>query len=641
MKSETSWRRGRFATSIPLFMAALLAACGDSGGPTPPEGTPAFTLSLSASTATVTAGASASVTVNVVRSGGFEGAVAVAVEGLPQGVTTPALTIAAGATSGMLQLNAAAGAATGTSSLTVRATGTGVDARTATLSLTINSADTPDFAISLDASNKSVQAGSSTQLQVSLSRTGGFNGPVELTTAGVPAGVTATFNPATIPTGSATSTLTLTASAGAAVATSTVTVRGTAAGVTGERTAVLALQVTGGSPSGGDIVWSFCGITGLPVWLAVQDGNGAWSRVTGSNGRFEFDLNASRGGVAHVIEQNGGLIDLDVFYGTKAEISAYGESLCEDVEGPGRTVNGTVTGFTGPTDAVVVALGGVMSSQAPTMGNRAVTFDGVPDGPADLLGSISTFDLGTFEMAPTRIFAQRGLNPAAGSTLPIDFAGANSFAPARHSLTLNGAGGEEVFVATMLRTEHGILPTLGLSTSATSWYSLPANRIETGDLHIMTATAAGLQELSPSRTTVRMIAQPGNLTINLGPALTAPTVTASAGAGQRLAKMVYPIQPQYERYWVATFNQGATNGNRSTTVQVSRGYHGSGSGSVTLEIPELDGVAGWSSTWGLRPSELITWSLSAVGWDTPGGIDHPPFTDGSEYRSASRLGQIP
>jgi len=620
-----------------------LVACGDSSGPTPPGQTPSFALSLAPTSVSIAAGGSGSVTVSITRSGGFDGAVTVAVEGLPAGVTSAGVTVAAGASSATLQLTAAAGATASTANLTVRGTGTGVEARTATLALTVTAGtgQTPDFSVSLGAPNTSVQAGNSTQLQVTVARTGGFNGSVQLTATGLPAGVTATFNPATIPAGSTASTLTLAASAGAAAATSTVTVSGTGTGVTGARTAVVSLQVTA-APTGGDTSWSFCGLTGIPLWLAVQNGDGAWTRVNGTNGRYQFGISAARGGVAYVIEQPGGLMELEIFYGTKAELALHGEQLCEGAEGAGKTVNGNVTGFTGITDVTVLSLGGVLPTSAPTQGNGAVTFTGVPDRTLDLMGAISTFNLGTFEMTPSRIFARRGINPAAGSTLPtIDFSGPESFAPANHSLTINGAGaGEDVISVTGLRTTNGFLPTMGLSTSSTRWYSLPANQIKSGDLHILMTTATTAEIYSPTRTMVRMIAQPTNLTFSLGPQLGSPTVSLPAGVGQRRGQVVYNVQAEYDRFWVASFNQGSGNGNRSSNVQMTRDYRGSGSGAVTLEIPEFDGVSGWQQTWGLRPGQPVTWSLSAVGWSGQGGITQPPFTDGSEYRTASRLGEL-
>src|SRR5690606_21079281 len=134
---------------------------------------------------------------------------------------------------------------------------------------------------------------------------------------------------------------TLTAGVGAAASTGTVTVQGTGTGV-GQRTATFSLQVTA-STGGGDISYTFCGLTGISIWMAVQNDNGPWTSVSGTNGTFEFGLAANRGGVAWVIEPSAGRYGLNVLYASKEQIASYGQDLCEGAEGTGKTVNATVT----------------------------------------------------------------------------------------------------------------------------------------------------------------------------------------------------------------------------------------------------------------------------------------------------------
>jgi endo-1,4-beta-xylanase len=82
---------------------------------------------------------------------------------------------------------------------------------------------TPDFALSANPASLSVTRGASTSATIMVSRTGGFAGSVSLSVSGLPAGATASFNPAaTI----GTSTLTLTASATATIGPATLTITG-------------------------------------------------------------------------------------------------------------------------------------------------------------------------------------------------------------------------------------------------------------------------------------------------------------------------------------------------------------------------------------------------------------------------------
>ncbi|MEV6957029.1 M28 family peptidase [Streptomyces sp. NPDC051183] len=103
-----------------------------------------------------------------------------------------------------------------------------------------------DFSLALNPSSGTVQQGGSVTTTVATSTTTGSAQQVALTATGLPAGVSATFNPATVQSGQS-SVLTLTATANAAPGTSTVTVKGQGTGLA--HTVDYALSV-GGTTSG-------------------------------------------------------------------------------------------------------------------------------------------------------------------------------------------------------------------------------------------------------------------------------------------------------------------------------------------------------------------------------------------------------
>jgi hypothetical protein len=224
-------------------VAATLAACAGGGdGPTPPP--QAISIALSAATLSIQQGQNGTVTVTVGRLNGFAAAVTLTLEGAPTGVTgafnpTP---VPNGTTSSTLTITVGATAAAGPHTLTVRGRGQGVTDQTATLALTITAAP-PTLALALNPTSLSVQQGQSGTSTATITRGGSFTGAVDLTAEGVPAGVTVSFNPASIPANATTSTVTVTVAASAAAGSSNITVRARGTGVT-DQTAALALTVT-------------------------------------------------------------------------------------------------------------------------------------------------------------------------------------------------------------------------------------------------------------------------------------------------------------------------------------------------------------------------------------------------------------
>ena len=126
-----------------LILAALsLTACGGDGGtdPDPGGGTPAITVATSASSLALEQGASGTVNVSIARSGGFTGPVTLAIEGAPTGVTATAAPNPVTSDAATLTIATTGSAPVGSHALTVRATGAGVAAKTAPLTLTVAAA---------------------------------------------------------------------------------------------------------------------------------------------------------------------------------------------------------------------------------------------------------------------------------------------------------------------------------------------------------------------------------------------------------------------------------------------------------------------------------------------------------------------
>jgi endoglucanase len=211
-------------------------------GPFPPVGSgPDFTLSASPASVNVNRGASVTTTINITRGGGFTGSVAFSASGLPTGVTASFNPSSTSANSTTLTLSASTNAPAGTTMINVTGAGGGLT-RSTVIGLVVNSA--PDFSLARNPSSLTINRGASGTSSITITRTGGFTSSVAFSASGLPAGVTASFNPSST-TGNS-STLTLTASSTATTGQSTVTVTGAGGGLT--RTTTISLTVNAPVP---------------------------------------------------------------------------------------------------------------------------------------------------------------------------------------------------------------------------------------------------------------------------------------------------------------------------------------------------------------------------------------------------------
>jgi hypothetical protein len=245
-------RPNRIAKGVlSLFACTLLAgglgSCNNSGGSN--NGSQA-SLTLTPSTISLTAGAAGQQASLLLAAPAGAGAVTITVSGLPTGVTMSPSTLSVTPGAALPVTFTATSSATATTAMLTFTTTVNGQSASTQASLAVQAATsaptTPSFTLSATPATVSLTA-NGTPAAVSLLATAqdGFSGNVQVTIAGLPAGVTAQPSPLTLTPGTA-ATLTLTAPAGTAAGSSTVTLTGTSGSVT--HTASVAVSVTAPPP---------------------------------------------------------------------------------------------------------------------------------------------------------------------------------------------------------------------------------------------------------------------------------------------------------------------------------------------------------------------------------------------------------
>jgi hypothetical protein len=247
-------------------------------------GPPTFTLSASPASVSVAPGATSTSSITTNPLYGFTGTVALKVSGLPTGVTA-AFSPASTTSSSTLAFTAASSAALVTSTVTVTGT-SGSLSITTTISLTV--AQAPNYTISATPAILTVAPGGTGVSTIAATPLNGFNGNINLSLSGVPAGVTPSFTPANA---AWSITLNLAASASTAAGTYTVTITGTSGSLS--NTATIKLTVTG-TPS--------FTLAATPASVTVVLGATGTSTITvtpqsGFNGTVTFSVSGLPTGV--------------------------------------------------------------------------------------------------------------------------------------------------------------------------------------------------------------------------------------------------------------------------------------------------------------------------------------------------------
>jgi hypothetical protein len=470
----------------------------------------------------------------------------------------------------------------------------------------------PEYSVAVTPSAVSVLQGGTATATVGITRVNGFSGPVNLAVSGLPAGLGVTANPASVTGNSAT--LNFTALASVAAGNYPLTVTATAAGLP-QHSATFNVQVTPGA-GGNSIAFSFasCDATQVPVWFAVQNGTGTWTRVTaGPNNTFAFPISATAG-VAFV-QHDGANFATTVLYASGDELTsiATGDPCGFTPQTGTKKVNGTFNNSGQAPMFSTVTIGGAGGDTTfPAQGGPNFSLFNVPAGARDLIAARHA--VGNGFTGIQKMILRRSVNYSNNATMPLlDYGSAEAFVPPAFAILVGNLGADQASVNVSFMTANGTSAPFHSDMGGTfaggpgaRIFAIPDSLLQPGDFHqieieaqpqgtnVSSERLAMLILHSVNSTTVGPGTAPR--TITFGAALASSTFSTPSSTPYPRPRVQLPSQSDYRGGVVVGFeNAGA---NRMEIVTTAAYFNGTPA-TWTLDVPDLT-AAGYDATWAIK-----------------------------------------
>jgi len=482
----------------------------------------------------------------------------------------------------------------------------------------------PAMSLAASPSPVSVQAGGSATSTLTLTRVNGFADAATLAIS-APAGITVSANPASV-TGT-TSTLTINAAASLPAGNYPVTITATGTGVAQQSIALpVQVPVTAG---GGSIAFNYasCDATQIPIWFAVQNGAGAWTRVSPSNNTFTFTLGPT--GAYAMVTRSGADTVTSVTYATATEIASIAAaSPCGSDAATGtKRINGTMLNASTANQTVspTIIIGGAQYTKTSDSTN-AFSLTGIPSGSRDLI-------VASIHSAAniSRMLIRRSTNYANNQNIPtLDLNSAESFTPPLSVLTPLNLGGDQFSLEASLITATGASVPYYSTTflgagGNTAFAAVPDSLLRSGDYHDIFISAA--PATGNDYRAVELLIHSANITsptsVSFGPRVSGIAVTTISTTPYLRLRGQAASQGTYTAGALARSEQG----NRVVSVEVTAGYAGTAPATWTLDIPDLT-TAGYDPSWALKSGQSIAWEVDEAGGDVL------PFIGGNPTNNA-------
>jgi hypothetical protein len=530
--------------------------------------------------------------------------VALSVDGLPPNVSATFDPLDGNNPTTTVHFQIAGTSPAGDFQLAVRARASGVPDAAAPVTLRIVPAS---IALSVAPASLTVFTGSGSTTSLAISRSN-FTGDVAVTADPLPPGLSISFDSSSVRGNVAKATIAV----GSAAAPGTYNVALHAAPIglptSAAQTAGLAVTVLAASGPGVNVAldWSRCA---APDWVAIQDGTGPWMRLTATQGIFVGGVSSSAGAIAYV--EHGSSVT--VRYLTSAELTTRVLDMCGPPSGS-RTVTGSAN-FGSANELGVYSLGGGSGTSSAAQPN--FTIAGARDGVHDLI-AYSYFQNG----ASSRMLIRRDVAVGAStdSVAPVDFQGGESFAPLPMTpgVTLSGPflAGETYshslsYLTTAACTGGPIYLSPGASLLSNGSFNFSLSTVgvpdalrRPDDFYLVTVFFSGNASFRSSSIAFHA---PGVHPLQLAPLVPATTVSAVAGAYERLEAVFGTLSSAYN----GTITLSYDDGSRSMTVSASRAYLDATT--PTIVMPDLSAANGWPSSAAIPTGAHGGWRFTLDG----------------------------
>ena len=370
------------------------------------------------------------------------------------------------------------------------------------------------------------------------------------------------------------------------------------------------------------------------VYVAGQDGDGAWQRLIGGGGAYTLTVASGRYALVAVCPDGYGSTSLTIWHYAVDETTT--PSLVCDGSAPWTTVTGTVTGL-GASQTARLGFGRVSGALTGATYSRPV-----PPGTWDPI--LSRDDGTTTDRMIIHRNAYVGTTP---SVLDFDF-GTEGFAPTSRALTVTGAGaGETVHSGAGFRTRQGDSAPY-IAPTGTALF-IPVAQLEAGDMHVVYAGATDV-----AAGTTRAVEHYHHAAADA--VIVLPPVFAAAASVPTTSPQVQ-LRAAFQSATEATayafrFSQydASTGVGVSWGAVMTAGWLGP-AGAQTYTFPDLSALAGWDATWspydGITADYQVTEmraSTGFAGWVAARGprpgYAVPADADGLQFSYATKSGSI-